>query len=516
MKYNKGDFLNISLRQRSREASYPFIPDEAITSLAFKKIAGARLATPVLRVFWGRWAIGYWHAADFFSARDKILETQMARKDFRNYRDMVRELCRHASDFLSNYSAKSVNFGSASDKNSVIFDAYRKSSDIFREMHTYAYVANMLDRNLIIKITSDFKKLFPDKDDGWINEAILDLSRNPRANFVYDQELELIDILLKNPQEENFDEYITKWGPLFQGSLSRGDKKTAENILRSRIEYFKAKDRSNLTQRKNDINDNYTIVARGIEDKIKSLSLPEDMIEKLGLLKDSILLKETRKLCLTRLFEEIKPLYFDLSSATGITPEDLSYLLPKEIWSLLLHPHDEANITSSQIEKEKENSLFVIENGLLSKRYAGEDAVTKMKDYGIYDEVLELTDPKKIAADSAGAEGEINRNKIFRGFVSSRGYVEGRVKVINSVDDLSKIVDGDILVTPLTTPEYVSIFSKIRGMITFDGAGLTSHPATLSREYKVPAILGVKELGPILKDGDEVIVDANSGVVILK
>jgi phosphohistidine swiveling domain-containing protein/uncharacterized protein YdhG (YjbR/CyaY superfamily) len=92
----------------------------------------------------------------------------------------------------------------------------------------------------------------------------------------------------------------------------------------------------------------------------------------------------------------------------------------------------------------------------------------------------------------------------------------GRVKIVENKDELSKILEGDILVAPMTTPEYAPIFKKVSAIITDEG-GITSHAAIVSRELKIPCIVGTKIATKILKDGDLVEVDANKGVVkILK
>ena len=73
-----------------------------------------------------------------------------------------------------------------------------------------------------------------------------------------------------------------------------------------------------------------------------------------------------------------------------------------------------------------------------------------------------------------------------------------------------------ILVTRLTTPDFVIAMKKSKGIVT-DLGGVTSHASVTSRELKIPCIVGTKVATQVLKDGDEVEVDANEGVVrILK
>ena len=73
---------------------------------------------------------------------------------------------------------------------------------------------------------------------------------------------------------------------------------------------------------------------------------------------------------------------------------------------------------------------------------------------------------------------------------------------------------GDILVTSMTRPEFVPLMKKAGAIITNEG-GITSHAAIISRELKIPCIIGTKNATVILKDGDFVEVDANNGIITI-
>lgn len=104
----------------------------------------------------------------------------------------------------------------------------------------------------------------------------------------------------------------------------------------------------------------------------------------------------------------------------------------------------------------------------------------------------------------------------FKGQSACRGKVEGKVRVIMSKKEIPKLESGEILVTAMTTPEYLPAMSKARAFITDEG-GITCHAAIIAREMKKPCIIGTKIATSILKDGYLVEVDADSGVVkILK
>lgn len=96
--------------------------------------------------------------------------------------------------------------------------------------------------------------------------------------------------------------------------------------------------------------------------------------------------------------------------------------------------------------------------------------------------------------------------------VGEGGIVRGVVKIVNTVKDAKKFKEGDILVSICTTPNLVSIMKKAGAIIT-DIGGLTSHAAIVSRELKVPCVIGTKIATKALKDGNVVEVDINKGIV---
>ncbi len=102
--------------------------------------------------------------------------------------------------------------------------------------------------------------------------------------------------------------------------------------------------------------------------------------------------------------------------------------------------------------------------------------------------------------------------KEIRGSPAYPGKTTGVVKIIARVGHMSKFHKGDILVSPATNPNLLSIM-KIAGAIVTDEGGVTCHAAIVSRELKIPCVIGTKVATKWLKDGDEVEVDAINGVV---
>ena len=87
---------------------------------------------------------------------------------------------------------------------------------------------------------------------------------------------------------------------------------------------------------------------------------------------------------------------------------------------------------------------------------------------------------------------------------------EGRVHVIKDVSKISEFKKGEVLVTRMTDPDWVSIFPLASAIITQEG-GPTCHAAIVSRELGIPCIVGVKDVLKVLKTGDYVTVDCTQG-----
>ncbi|MEK0369418.1 MAG: PEP-utilizing enzyme [Nitrosopumilus sp.] len=97
-----------------------------------------------------------------------------------------------------------------------------------------------------------------------------------------------------------------------------------------------------------------------------------------------------------------------------------------------------------------------------------------------------------------------------------KGKAKGNVRILIRKKDIDNLKEGEILVSPMTTPDFVPAMKKAAAIITDEG-GITCHAAIVSRELKKPCIVGTKIATQVLKDGDLVEVDAEKGIVrILK
>ncbi|MCR2045219.1 phosphoenolpyruvate synthase [Anaerosalibacter massiliensis] len=101
---------------------------------------------------------------------------------------------------------------------------------------------------------------------------------------------------------------------------------------------------------------------------------------------------------------------------------------------------------------------------------------------------------------------------LVRGLAASPGIASGKVKNIKSIDEISRVEDGDVLVTIMTNPDMVPAMRRASAVVTDEG-GRTCHAAIVSRELGIPCIVGAKTASEVLKEEMEITVDATRGVV---
>lgn len=110
------------------------------------------------------------------------------------------------------------------------------------------------------------------------------------------------------------------------------------------------------------------------------------------------------------------------------------------------------------------------------------------------------------------ASTESNDPNQIKGLSACGGKIKGRAKVLSSVLEANKLEKGDILVTRQTDPGWVLVFPLISGLIVERG-GMLSHGAIVSREFGIPAIVGVENATIKFKDGDLIYLNADSGEI---
>jgi len=172
-----------------------------------------------------------------------------------------------------------------------------------------------------------------------------------------------------------------------------------------------------------------------------------------------------------------------MAKSKNLTEELIKYATPREIIN------DKLN--KNLLNKRKEISVQMVKNN----KYL----------------VFQDKEAREINNLIISLEEKINTKEV-NGNSAYKGKVEGLVRVILYRKNLDKIKNGEILVTPMTEAFYTPYLKKVKGIITNEG-GITCHAAIISRELKIPCVIGTRNATKVLKTGNLVEVDAEKGIV---
>lgn len=124
--------------------------------------------------------------------------------------------------------------------------------------------------------------------------------------------------------------------------------------------------------------------------------------------------------------------------------------------------------------------------------------------------IQEILVGKDIAQFSSIFENK--KTKVINGQTAFGGLVRGVARIVFDPSKVKEFNKGDILIAPWTRPEYLPIMKKAAAFVT-DGGGILSHAAIIARELKKPCVIATKNATQLLKNGDLIEVDADTGIV---
>ena len=113
-----------------------------------------------------------------------------------------------------------------------------------------------------------------------------------------------------------------------------------------------------------------------------------------------------------------------------------------------------------------------------------------------------------------GRSGALGQGTVLvRGLGAAPGSGSGQARLLSSLDDAARLGQGDVLVTHMTSPDWVPLMRKAAAIVT-DSGGMTCHAAIVSRELGIPCVVGTGDATHKLREGEMVTVDATRGVVL--
>lgn len=113
---------------------------------------------------------------------------------------------------------------------------------------------------------------------------------------------------------------------------------------------------------------------------------------------------------------------------------------------------------------------------------------------------------------SGGAPTRDDPDAVLTGTGASAGTARGPARVLRSPGDAPDLLDGEVLVAPATSPEWLPALMRAAAVVT-DTGGMASHAAIVARERRIPCVVGVAGATERLVDGEVVTVDGSAGTV---
>lgn len=225
---------------------------------------------------------------------------------------------------------------------------------------------------------------------------------------------------------------------------------------------------------------------------VKNLAIDDRHQRLFQIARDSVYLKALRKDVTSYAFYCAEGLFHQMAKRMNLAVSQLRMLLPSELGPAFLQKRfnvDELNSRTTM-------SCYAILNG---------------------EELFFIGDRAEVFIDGVHSQELVSREVTqISGTCAVAGKVRGVVAIINTPLEMSKMEKGAILVSCVTDVNLVPAMLKAGAIVT-DSGGMISHAAIFARELGITCVVGTKVATKVLADGDEVEVDAQTGVVrILK
>jgi len=186
----------------------------------------------------------------------------------------------------------------------------------------------------------------------------------------------------------------------------------------------------------------------------------------------------------------IRPLLTEIAKRCSLSYNQLIEMTGNEIIEMLENGLNQKKL--NEINARIEGHVLLLEKGKV-KVLVGK-------------ELEEYSEPYMRELKKMQAKTEISGQTAFP------GKVKGKVKLIKSIYDIPSFQKGFILVAGTTMPQFVPAMKKSLAIITDEG-GLLSHAAIMSREFRIPCVIGTKIATRVLKDNELIEVNATKGIV---
>jgi pyruvate, water dikinase len=134
-------------------------------------------------------------------------------------------------------------------------------------------------------------------------------------------------------------------------------------------------------------------------------------------------------------------------------------------------------------------------------------------EWAISSGVTWLVQARPITTLSGPTSDSPEHDVLIQGLSAAPGSASGSVRVLMRPEDGNRLADGEVLVAPMTNPDWLPTIRRAAALVTETG-GMTCHAAIVARELGVPCVVGARHATTELHDGTMVTVDGTRGQVV--
>ena len=209
-----------------------------------------------------------------------------------------------------------------------------------------------------------------------------------------------------------------------------------------------------------------------------------------------------------------------------VTPDQ--HIIDKNSWKVTSHHQSDqkvqlvrakqetkkVKVAKSKIKKQKIDDSTAIKIAKIGQKLHDHYASSQDIEFAIQKDKIYIVQTRPITTLQNSQKQTVSTQlpTILEGEPASPGSASGPVIIIKSPKNISQAQTGQILVTTMTSPDFVPAMKKVAGIIT-DKGGQTSHAAIVSRELGTPCVVGTKTATKLLKNGQIVTLDGAAGKV---
>lgn len=339
-----------------------------------------------------------------------------------------------------------------------------------------------------------------DGNEDYFTRTYNALTSPAHKTYVQDQEESILDIVkrLKSDKDllnkfnqgdyslikKELDELVDRfwWTSMGWENLNPNSKKFFIEAITKHVN-----DSGNISKALDEIKNSVDSIKKQRQGIVKKHNISKEIQYLLGLFDEYAYWHDRRKEMQVKTIYSAYLILLEVAKRKHCNPDDIEWLWHEEVSGLLKGKKPD----KEEIERRKK-AVAVLVEGRKIRTWSGEKA----------SRIKEKEFPEK--------QHDVNE---IKGVPASPGKAKGIARVCAGAEEaMKKVKRGDILVCGMTLPDYVPAMKRAAAIVTDEG-GITCHAAIISRELKIPCVVGTKIATQAIKDGDMIEVDANKGII---